>query len=248
MFGVFNKLKKTGTFRTRYAGDGIIVKNRNFGFMDDPKFKAAYEWSAFYAHRGQKSPWTDVDLRWRSHVCVWAAQLALKHEGDFVECGVDTGILSGTIWKMLDFEKLDRQFFLFDTFTGTPEVAGMTESEKWFRKYHNKHRYSDTYDYITAKTAGYPNIKVVQGFLPDTLGVLAGRKIAYLSMDLNNAPSEKVVIEQLWDQLVPGAMIVLDDYAYGGFDPQYDMWNTFAKSKGLTVVSLPTSQGLLIKA
>lgn len=66
-------------------------------------------------------------------------------------------------------------------------------------------------------------------------------------MDLNNAPSEKAVIEKLWDQLVPGAIVVLDDYAFGGFDPQYHMWNVFAQSKGITVASLPTGQGLLIR-
>ena len=245
--GILSHLLRRDNFRAYYSADGFVTKNKNLGFMHAPGFAEAYNWSAYYEHKGQKSPWTHVDLRWRAHTCIWAAQQGLKLDGDFVECGVDTAILSGAIWKMLDFAKQDRQFFLFDTFNGVPDVEGMSASEKWFKKYHNKHKYSDTFEFITAKTSEYPNVKIVRGFLPDTLGAVSGRKIAYLSMDLNNAPSEKAVIEKLWDQLVPGAIVVLDDYAFGGFDPQYHMWNAFAQSKGITVASLPTGQGLLIK-
>ena len=245
--GILKKLFRRDNFRAYYSADGFVTKNKNLGFMHSFGFDEAYSWSALYEHNGQKSPWTRVDIRWRAHICVWAARHGLNLEGDFVECGVDTAILSGTIWKMLDFAKQERQFFLFDTFAGVPEVEGMSSSEKWLRNYHNKHKYSDTYEFIIDKTKEFSNVKIVRGLLPETLQAISGRKIAYLSVDLNNAPSEKAVIERLWDQLVPGAIVVLDDYAFGGCDPQHHMWNTFAQSKGLMVASLPTGQGLLIK-
>ena len=88
----------------------------------------------------------------------------------------------------------------------------------------------------------------VASLLPDTLDAVAGRKIAYLSVDLNNAPAESGVIERLWPQLSSGAIVVIDDYAFSGHDAQYSMWNAFAAKRGLMVATLPTGQGLLIKA
>ena len=87
----------------------------------------------------------------------------------------------------------------------------------------------------------------VRGILPGTLSQVKFGRIAYLSMDLNNAAPEKAVIEQLWDRLVPGAMIILDDYGWTECKAQYDMWNAFARRVDHHIAPLPTGQGLLIK-
>ncbi len=71
--------------------------------------------------------------------------------------------------------------------------------------------------------------------------------IAYLSVDLNVAKYEQQCIERVWDRLVPGAHIVLDDYAFVGHEDQYDMWNEFTSLKNHMVLTLPTGQGLIIK-
>ena len=38
--------------------------------------------------------------------------------GDFVECGVNKGFLSSAIMEYLDWNSLDRGFYLLDTFAG----------------------------------------------------------------------------------------------------------------------------------
>ena len=62
-------------------------------------------------------------------VCCWAAQHGTRLPGDFVECGVNTGILSLAVCKYVGFNDLDKSFYLFDTFAGIP-VAQMSEDEK----------------------------------------------------------------------------------------------------------------------
>jgi hypothetical protein len=171
----------------------------------------------------------------------------LKIEGDFVECGVDTAVTSGTVIKYLNFATLNREYFLFDTFSGTPEVVGMNESERNAREFLNANFYFDFFGFVSEKMAGFPNVHLVRGVLPATLGAIDNRKIAYLSVDLNNAPSEKAAIDRLWARLSPGAIVVIDDYAFGGHDAQYEMWNAFAARRRLLVATLPTGQGLLIK-
>lgn len=46
---------------------------------------------------------------------------------------------------------------------------------------------------------------------------------------------------------MPGVFILLDDYAYVGYGVQKAAMDIVASAKGLTIASLPTGQGLLIK-
>ena len=119
--------------RYDYHGAGFATKGKNLGFMDDPKFIDAYNWSIFYEYGGLSSVWKVRDLRWRVHTCIWAAKQAMHIDGDFVECGVDTAMWSGAVVRYLNFQDIKREFFLFDTYEGIPEVEGMTESEQHIR-------------------------------------------------------------------------------------------------------------------
>jgi hypothetical protein len=53
--------------------------------------------------------------------------------------------------------------------------------------------------------------------------------------------------EYFWDRLLPGAVVLLDDYAYLGFGSQKKAMDGFAASKRVAICSLPTGQGLLLK-
>ena len=201
------------------------------------------------AKLGNKTLWPKgvPDVRWRAHVAVWAAKQALSLEGDFVECGVFGGLLSLTICEYFKFREAGPTFWLFDTFTGLP-VEQLPESEKQAAIKQNRFYTSDCFELARKNFAPYPNIRIIRGALPGTLSEPKQlKKIAYLSMDLNNASAERSTIHALWDKIVPGAVIVLDDYGFASHTTQYEMWNDFAKSKGRMVLTLPTGQGLLIK-
>lgn len=65
---------------------------------------------------------------------------------------------------------------------------------------------------------------------------------------MNNAKAEISAIEYLWDKLVSGGVVVLDDYAYGeDFRAQKEAWDRFSVDNGFEILSLPTGQGLIIK-
>ena len=72
-------------------------------------------------------------------------------------------------------------------------------------------------------------------------------KVAYLHLDMNCAPPEVAALEYFWQYLVPGAFVLLDDYAYRGFECQKAAMDKVAAEKNSKIVSLPTGQGLLIK-
>lgn len=236
------KVNTTPRMRATYIAGGLGVRGLNLSCFAEPKFAAAWN----EAVRLNREGWGgDVpNVEWRAHVACWAAQHGLSLEGDFVECGVHTGLLSVTICNYLDFAKQDRNFWLFDTWHGIPAEG---EKAKVEERINEDLYYQDVFSYAKRNFSAFPNAKLIQGILPDTLPLADIKKVAYLSIDLNNVRAEMGVIDALWDRISPGAIIVLDDYAFSGFDDQFEAWNDFARQKGKMVVTLPTGQGLLIR-
>ncbi len=231
-------------FHPEYEANGLAVKNRRLDFLDEPRFAAA--WAA--AVEGNREGWPRKmpDIRWRAHFACWAAHHGLTLEGDFVECGVHTGLLSMTVCHFLDFQDLPRTFWLFDTFEGIP-METLPEDERKAAEGFNRDLYFDCWEIVRRNFGPYPNARLVRGILPDSLAEADLTRIAYLSVDLNSASAEKAVMEMLWDSLVPGAVVLIDDYAFKGHEAQYRMWNSFAESRGRMIATLPTGQGLLLR-
>ena len=54
-------------------------------------------------------------------------------------------------------------------------------------------------------------------------------------------------LEYFWEKLVPGAIVLFDDYGWSGYINQKKAHDAFAASKGVKILNLPTGQGMLIK-
>ncbi len=76
---------------------------------------------------------------------------------------------------------------------------------------------------------------------------VSSEKVCYLSLDMNIPQPEIAAAEYFWDKLVPGAVILLDDYNWPKCKDQKAAFDDFAKRYGTTVLSMPTGQGLMIK-
>src|SRR5262249_40073006 len=99
-----------------FEGDGLATWSKNLSFLTDPRFISAYTLGENSGH----ASWTAdgkpmFDIRYRVAVTLWAATHGSKLPGDFVECGVNTGFHSLAICQYIDFNSLDKNFWLFDT-------------------------------------------------------------------------------------------------------------------------------------
>ena len=74
-----------------FNGCGLRTFGKTTDFLNDPLFKRAY--ARGWDTAGKIAHHID-DNRWIVHVALWAASQAARLEGDFVECGVNTGMLS----------------------------------------------------------------------------------------------------------------------------------------------------------
>lgn len=228
-----------------YHGDGLAVWTKNVDFLADPRFVRAYDLAVDSGHLfGQKGE--KIRIEWRVNTALWAAQQAARLEGDFVECGVNTGILSLAICHYLDFNSLDKRFFLFDTFSGIPEDQPSYGETLENIRQKNKY-YFDCYEIAVKNFSPWPKAQLVRGKVPGTLGKADIDKVCYLSLDMNVAEPELAALTYFWPKLVQGAIVLIDDYGWQTCEKQKAAIDGFATEVSTPVLFLPTGQGIIVK-
>lgn len=234
---------KMPTATTPYYQDGLLSIH-NHDFMSEPSFRKAYE-------RGCRAA-SDYNWHWRVHIGLWAAFTASRLTGDFVECGVNRGFLSSAIMEFLDWDSLNRTFYLLDTFAGLDrryvshedcQYGAIKKSESAL----GSGFYVRGVASVKANFSQWKNARIIEGSVPETLNQVEARSVAYLHLDMNCAPPEVAAVNFFWNRLLPGAVVLFDDYAYWGYESQKHAVDALAKEKNVMVASLPTGQGLLIK-
>ena len=224
-----------------FAGDSLISWH-NPEFLDDPAFIRAVDLAV------ERASWSPaVDVRWRIHVLLWAAARAATMEGDFVECGVNRGGFARAVVDRVDLAALGKTFYLMDTFNGivedylTPEERANGVTRDTYRQF------TPCFEVVPEAFRSFPNVVLVRGPIPDTLPQAVPEKVAFLSIDMNVVLPEIAAAEHFWPRLVPGAIVVLDDYGHKTHIPQKHAFDVFAREHGVEVLMLPTGQGLMVK-
>jgi len=232
-----------------YDGDNLTVYQKSADFLFDARFRRAYARGMGSGHEQvrRRHPRRDLRIEWRIHTALWAAAHAVKLPGDFVECGVNTGIMALAICDYVDFNATGKSFWLFDTFSGIPEEQINDRERELGRARDASALYGESYELVRANFAPFPSARLVRGKVPDTLPTADIDDVAFLSLDMNIAAPEVAALEFFWDKLVPGAPVLLDDYGWEQFRPQKDAMDAFAAAHDVAIATLPTGQGLLLR-
>jgi hypothetical protein len=232
-----------------FWGDRMLLLDKHMGFMNDPRFAAAYDEIKENKDFNQyKSPHTEC---WRLHLLVWAAQQALALDGDFVECGAFRGDRASVITQMTDFARQKKTFYLYDTFSGFVPAysspADFPDGPGFFDHAHKLFSEPGIFEGLTQRFRDFPNVKIVRGVLPDVLADVVPDKIAFMHMDLNSPAASVGSLEVLFDRIVPGGMVIFDDYGWYAYRREKELEDPFVASRGHQILELPTGQGLLVK-
>ena len=219
-----------------YNTDGLATSN-NCDFISDPRFSSAYQ------HAVNTNPWPNFSLMWRVYTVCWFADHVKSLEGDFVECGVNTGAYSRAVIDYIDFNRTNKTFYLLDTYQGL-DPRFITEEEKELGI--SNYKYRDCYEEVVKTFAAF-RTKIIRGAIPETLTQCETEKICYLSIDMNNMIPEIAALEYFWPKIVAHGVILLDDYGFPKHINQKTAFDDFAKKVGHEIYSMPTGQGLLIK-
>ena len=151
---------------------------------------------------------------------------ARRIPGAVVECGVWRG--GSAMCAALTLQSLggpDRELWLYDTFAGmTPpserdrNFAGVP-ADRFQPSRRPWHAVPAAEVRANLRRTGYPEdrIRLIEGDVRDTLGRHRPGKIALLRLDTDWYDSTKAEMEALFPLLVPGGVLIIDDYGdYAG--------------------------------
>jgi hypothetical protein len=208
------------------SGDSLIVWGRNLGFLDDEAFTTA--WS-----KHAKEPF-ERGIIWRTAVLVWAARQARRREGGFVECGCYAGTSMRIVLDSVDLK--DREVFLYDLFEHSSDMP-----------HHSMPRHGpELYEEVKGRFAQDANVRVIRGAVPDSFDQGVPDKVAFAHIDMNHFAAEIAALDALEPRLVPGAVIVLDDFGQFPYVKQHLADVEWFKKRGAPILESPTGQGIVI--
>lgn len=197
-------------------------------------------------------------------------KLTLDLPGSIVELGVSRGVSFFTWHKLLElFAPTDtwKRVYGFDSFEGladfTPaDGAGLGDpSDKKQGGWSAGEVEGEIFalcDLVNADNVlARERSRLIKGRVQDTLepflAQTPGLRISLLHLDLDLYEPTKFVLEHLWDLVVPGGVIVMDEYGAVPWAGEATAWEEFAASRGLelTIRKFPWSLspgGYVVKA
>jgi hypothetical protein len=213
-----------------HFADNFLTWGRNMSMLDDAPFVQAWESNI-------ESP-SDRAIVWRRYVLACAAYHCVQLDGDFVECGAYTGVGMKTVIDYLGGVAFPKIFWGYDIFEHDGSMLNHAMPE------HGEGLYSR----VQGKFNEYPQVRLIKGLIPEAFAEDCPERIAYLHIDLNQAPAEVAALDHLFDRMVPGGILILDDYEWAGiYRPQKLAEDQWFDARRYRVMPLPTGQGLIIK-
>ncbi|MFL9831954.1 TylF/MycF/NovP-related O-methyltransferase [Flavobacterium sp. ST-87] len=152
-------------------------------------------------------------------------------EGDIVECGVwKGGSIGACLLTLIKLNKLDNKIWLYDTFEGMNEPTDLDLDINGNLASDRMQNEDIEISWLWAKAEldivkkninsfEYPkeNIYYVKGPVEETLMTKQiPDKIAFLRLDTDWYESTKIELEILYSRLVPGGVLIIDDYGHWG--------------------------------
>jgi len=149
-------------------------------------------------------------------------------QGAFVECGVWKGGCAGVMAFVSKQHGSKRAIHLFDSFEGLPDPTE-NDGEKAVSYMHmvRMGRYSSKYKcdvpLETVQELLFEKLRIPEtdvlfhkGWFKNTIPSQTNRigKIAILRLDADWYESTRICLDHLYDNVVPGGFVILDDYGY----------------------------------
>jgi len=144
----------------------------------------------------------------------------------------------------LTFGRQAKRLVLYDTFEGLPEkYASVAERDILNPDF----ALPGLRERVAQLFAPFRNVEVVQGIVPDVFPKGLPEKIAFLHLDLNSGPAEVAVLDQIFDRVTPGGLILLDDYGRQEHTALHTAHAHWFGQRGYMPLELPTGQGLVVR-
>jgi len=186
------------------------------------------------------------ELAWRHYIIFWSVVYASKFSKsadiNLAECGVCDGM---TTFFALSSSKSDKiKMFLYDAWEGM-KAENLLKSES---------NNINNYDYLDVENTkrnlkDFSNrIVFNKGYIPDSFkSSVNPEKLSWLHIDLNSSIATKAALDYFFGKIVPGGVILFDDYSHRGYEDTMKMSDNYFEDKDGILMPIPTGQAIFFK-
>jgi O-methyltransferase len=139
-------------------------------------------------------------------------QIAKLKTGNIIEIGVWRGGTGALIAKKAKDCGINDKVFLCDTFTGVVKVS---KKDSAYKGGEHDDTSRQTVEDLILHRMNLDNVEILEGIFPDQTGHrVEGLQFRFCHIDVDVYQSAKDVVNWIWDKMVPGGIIVYDDYGF----------------------------------
>jgi len=165
-----------------------------------------------------------------------------KLPGDMAECGCYVGVSAYFMAKEAPLTNL----FLFDSFEGLPEPenrdAVPPDVQAW-----KAGDMSTSEEMLRNNLREFDRVDVLKGWIPSRFGEIAERHFRLVHIDVDLYRPTLDSLRFFYPRMVPGGVIVMDDYGYLTCPGATQAAREFMNGKPEYILQLPTGQGVIIR-
>jgi predicted O-methyltransferase YrrM len=170
-----------------------------------------------------------------------------RYTRDLPGCLAECGVFEGASAYFLARARPDAVVHLFDRFEGLPlpgpeDAVGDREVSRW-----QPGDFRARLDVLSRNLAGLNNVRVHRGDIPEVLRCVSEERFCLVHIDVDLYRPTLESLRFFYPRMVPGGVIVLDDYGFATCPGVHRAVQEFMEDKPEYVVHAPTGQGIIFR-
>lgn len=109
-------------------------------------------------------------------------------------------------------------------------------------------RFASDLEGVRATFASFPGVRIHKGWIPEVLAELPDGRWSLVHVDVDLYEPTRACLEYFVPRLVPGGVIVCDDYGSLMFPGAARAWDEVCERRNIPFVELPTGQSVILNA
>ena len=167
------------------------------------------------------------------------AKTQADREGSFAEVGV----FQGGSAKLICEIKKEKEFFLFDTFTGLKEVSDV-DTHFGEKHWHDDEFNNTSIESVKELLSKYDNVHIIKGNFPESGGEIIEKKFCFVHLDVDLYKSTIDALRFFFPKMVQGGIILIHDFHSDGIQKAFE---EFKNENKIQLIELTGSQAMIIK-
>lgn len=176
---------------------------------------------------------------------LWTLVSQCRHlEGCLIEVSVWRGGTAGIIGLAALDADINAPLYLCDTFSGVPKAGSR---DTLYRGGEHADTNPQVVDQLMARL-GLSRARILRGVFPDQTGHLVTEdRCRFCHVDVDVYESARGVTEWVWPRLVPGGVLVFDDYGFQGCEGVTSCVHEFATGKDRLMIYNLNGHAIFVK-